>query len=401
MISALCFSPRNKNVATSSTDGSVLIWDATTGDICATFLGHEASVNTISFSSDGKWVATGSTDGTIRIWDVVKKRIRWTLRHKADGIDQIKEVDFFDNVMKLSSTSITGTVVVWHLDPDPMPETVKPNVHRPTISPNGRFISWMGTMGGVLYMTDRTLKDQQPKYFPAASSRPLQKALEPYETWNRVMFSRDDQLMAKIRNDGLILVSTTSEFYNSWSIDMCLQKIPEANKDIYLLSSSRRSEAVFCDYESLEPRSMGPDIVQVSSNKEKLICVSKKSIYLWHIRTEELENTLVHPELIKNICISPNDQYIAFTSIDRTIRIWELKTGTLRREMVISGTETMVFFGNGTFSPPPGTSVEEDFEENSSCHEPLFVTNPWITFRSEKLIWLPVEYRGTCVTAHK
>ena len=41
------------------------------------------------------------------------------------------------------STSITGTVVVWHLDPDPMPETVKPNVHRPTISLDGRFfLGW-------------------------------------------------------------------------------------------------------------------------------------------------------------------------------------------------------------------------------------------------------------------
>jgi WD40 repeat protein len=68
----LTFSPDGKRLATASYDGTVKIWDVTTGKLLVTLEGHEGQVNQVAFAPDGKTVATAGEDKTVRIWDVAK-----------------------------------------------------------------------------------------------------------------------------------------------------------------------------------------------------------------------------------------------------------------------------------------------------------------------------------------
>ena len=50
-------------------DGTVIIWDAGTGQRNYTLSGHSRDVTSCSFSPDGASVLSGSEDTTLKIWD--------------------------------------------------------------------------------------------------------------------------------------------------------------------------------------------------------------------------------------------------------------------------------------------------------------------------------------------
>jgi WD40 repeat protein/serine/threonine protein kinase len=49
--------------------GEMKVWDVTTGNLLLTVPGHEGRMNCVAFSPDGKRLATGSSDTTVKIWD--------------------------------------------------------------------------------------------------------------------------------------------------------------------------------------------------------------------------------------------------------------------------------------------------------------------------------------------
>ena len=69
---AVAFSPDGKRIASASYDGTIKLWDATTGDLQKTLAGHSDWVTAVAFSPDGKRIASASGDKTIKLWDVAK-----------------------------------------------------------------------------------------------------------------------------------------------------------------------------------------------------------------------------------------------------------------------------------------------------------------------------------------
>ena len=63
------FSPDGARLVTAGVDGTVRVWNTSTGAEALTLKGHTARVNSASFSPDGKLVVTASDDSTARVWD--------------------------------------------------------------------------------------------------------------------------------------------------------------------------------------------------------------------------------------------------------------------------------------------------------------------------------------------
>ncbi|MEZ5964147.1 MAG: serine/threonine-protein kinase [Planctomycetota bacterium] len=68
-VRGLDLSPDRSRVATGSTDGSVRIWLAATGDCLATFDQFDDSVYQVAFAPDGQRLAVAGDTGDVTIWD--------------------------------------------------------------------------------------------------------------------------------------------------------------------------------------------------------------------------------------------------------------------------------------------------------------------------------------------
>jgi WD40 repeat protein len=69
-INSVSFLPDGTRIVTGSSDNTIQLWDAGTGEPVGERLrGHTDSINSVSFSPDGTRIVTGSWDKTVRLWD--------------------------------------------------------------------------------------------------------------------------------------------------------------------------------------------------------------------------------------------------------------------------------------------------------------------------------------------
>jgi serine/threonine protein kinase/WD40 repeat protein len=67
---ALDWHPGGELVATGCSDNRVRVWNTTTAEKLAEFIGHEATPVEVSFSADGEFVASRGWEGILRLWNL-------------------------------------------------------------------------------------------------------------------------------------------------------------------------------------------------------------------------------------------------------------------------------------------------------------------------------------------
>ncbi|MCF8078146.1 MAG: caspase family protein [Desulfobacterales bacterium] len=66
----MAFSDDGRLLATGDADGSILLWDAATGERKISFAGHKNGVRTVRFSPDLRRIVSTGDDGPARFWDI-------------------------------------------------------------------------------------------------------------------------------------------------------------------------------------------------------------------------------------------------------------------------------------------------------------------------------------------
>ncbi|KZP10837.1 WD40 repeat-like protein [Athelia psychrophila] len=96
-VRAVAYSPDGSHIASGSSDETIRIWDAETGEAVGEPLrGHSSHILAIVYSPDGAYIVSGSSDNTIRIWDAetgesVGEPLRdhtgaiWAIAYSPDG----------------------------------------------------------------------------------------------------------------------------------------------------------------------------------------------------------------------------------------------------------------------------------------------------------------------------
>lgn len=115
---AVAFSPDSKSLASASYDGTLKLWDMTTGKEQATLGEYKGCLGCVAFSPDGKTLASGAIGSPgyfsdlkdVKLWDVATGKVRTTLK----GRDLfVHSVAFSPDGKTLASVS--EDVTLWDL----------------------------------------------------------------------------------------------------------------------------------------------------------------------------------------------------------------------------------------------------------------------------------------------
>lgn len=293
-----------------------------------TLYGHAGEINSAVFSPEGSRLYTAGVDGTIRLWDASSGA---EIRQSKPGKGLIKEIKISGDGTLLAAGYERGVVDIidtadWH--------TVKSLVLEGMIlrcldlSSDGRLVA-AGCEDGSIHLYDL----QAGKWISS-----FKQGADPI---NDVALSKDNRFLASCgsRNDpcdcmarlwdaasGELLLSL-----QQWGYVQSVAFSPDGN----LLAVGGMSEIVF-----VYDRATGNEIkalhgfermirsIAFSPDGKRLAAGSNEGIIrVWHTGTwEEEEQLASHQGAIDSIAFSPDSQTLASAGADGTCRLWPVRS---------------------------------------------------------------------------
>lgn len=135
-------SPSGDRLVSGGLDGTLRLWDTKTGKTVGNPLrGHRGPIHSVNFSSDGRRIVSGSRDGTIRLWDTATGE---SLGRPFRGHRVVKSVAFSPDGSRIVSGGADGTVRLWDaITGSPVGQPMhghEDSVNTVAFSPNGSLI---------------------------------------------------------------------------------------------------------------------------------------------------------------------------------------------------------------------------------------------------------------------
>jgi Tol biopolymer transport system component len=251
--------------------------------------GEVVSVLTVAYSPDGRVLATGGSDGTINLWDVATGRRSRTL---SGHMGRVKGIAFSPDGRTLASGSWDKTVRLWDLATGRelrMFTGAEKLVNSVAFSPDGRTLasaSWDGTV----------------RLWDARSGRQKRQLGELSGLQvNVVAFSPDGRLLVSGSADGMARLwdVKTGRLRSTWKA-----------------SPSGVENAVF-----------SPDGRTLATARGTYMAVG-----LWDVR-KGVEKLVLqgHQAEVSALAFSPDGRTVASGSGDKTIRLWDARSGRAER----------------------------------------------------------------------
>ncbi len=271
----VAYSPDGARIATSGGDKTAKIWDAATGRLLLTLVGHTAAVNAVAFSPDGARIVTASDDKTAKVWDA------------ATGKELVTLVGHRDRVL------------------------------RAAFSPDGTRVA-------------TTSPDKSARLWDAVTGQQLKGPQDPaYEEnwpwpWSGLAFSPDGKRL---------LTSVVSTSCN------CVYEIraniwdTSTGQELQALTSGFPYDSAGVGE---SPAAFSPDGTRVVAATVPSSARGEFQAIEWDASTgKELVRFTGHTGTITGVAFSPDGKWLATSSYDRSVRIWDSATG--QQLLVLTG----------------------------------------------------------------
>ncbi|KAI9770814.1 MAG: hypothetical protein M1839_003040 [Geoglossum umbratile] len=280
---SVAFSHDSTRLASASSDGTVKIWNASSGECLQTLDGHDGRVSSVTFSNNSVWLASASDDRTVKIWDASSGECLQTLEGHSDWVFS---VTFSHDSTRLASASDDHMVKVWDVSSGECLQTLKGHsswVHSVAFSHESARLASASRDGTV-------------KIWNASSGECLQ-TLKGHSDWvNSVTFSHNSAWLASASHDRMVKI---------WDVSSgeCLQT---------LRGHSRLVNSVALSHDSARLASASDD----------------RTVKIWDASSGECLQTLKgHSDRARSVAFSCDSARIASGSEDHTVKIWDTSSG--------------------------------------------------------------------------
>jgi len=345
-VNGVAYSPDGTRLASASSDGTLRVWDAITGQVLQTLRGHTDVVRAVAYSPDGKKLVSAGDDKTVRVWDAVTGQELWTLRGHTRP--PVFCVAFSPDGGRLVSGAHDYEVRVWDVAigqevPFSPLKGHTTDIEGVAYSPDGRWLA-SACIGSTVRVWDATtgeLKFEQV----AASSGAMAVAFSPdgrrfatgslegtVNVWDvatgqplrtltahtsgvaSVAFSPDGRRLASSSLGGVIKV---------WDLDAMSPEKPHTLKD-HSWESGQGTHTLMGHTGSVSQVAFSPDGMQLVSAS------TDGTIKVWDARSDPEARTLES----KNVAFSPDGKWLASTSWNTAfIKLWDTTTGRIVRTL--------------------------------------------------------------------
>jgi WD40 repeat protein/serine/threonine protein kinase len=109
-VTALCWSPDGKRLASASADKTVRVWDVAEARTVLTLKGHTDGVRAVSWSPDGQRLASAGEDKTVKVWEALDGDAVLTLKEDAQSV---YTVAWSADGSCLAAAGLDGTIRIW------------------------------------------------------------------------------------------------------------------------------------------------------------------------------------------------------------------------------------------------------------------------------------------------
>jgi WD40 repeat protein len=334
----LAFHPDSSRLAVPSSDNSIQVWDASSGQKVLTLSGHTGRVLGVAFSPDRRLLASGSEDKIVKVWDATAGQVLFTCHHS----EPVNGVAFSPDGRLLASASgesnKAGEVKVWDAASGKrlftFPGQAIPNPMHFAFSPDGRWLASGST-------------DNNVKVWDVTTGEEIYTLSGHKDCILNVTFTPDGRRLISAGRDRLVkvwdlppgeagaLASGGRVLAPRWMWDKgnnsvwCMALSPDGsrlaiggptadgNVRVYDMTTGELLHTLRGDYRVLSV-AFSPDGRRLASGGYDRI------VRLWDTTTgHEVLSLRGHDEIVGRVLFSPDGQRLASASTDGTVRVWD------------------------------------------------------------------------------